>query len=480
MSTAGNERKLQKAGSFHIQQIEIITSTGLVVDLLGALIHITFFEDIQSTSITGNCLINDMLDISTLGPIIGQEYLRMKIYTQTSNKEDEGIIDFTENLLVINSLQLQEEGASGNKFLLLEFSTSELQKDQRVRINQSYTGSYSDIFKKIMRSHLSSKKKLYVEPSSGVRKIVFPNFSPFEAINMMKRQAVSAHDGSPTYMFFEDFKGYHFRSLSSMYAEPTTMTYETSVPGSKPNDPFSDLSTVIDFQIQAIGDSAAAQRLGSYGSELISYDTYTRRHKTTIYNYLDNFGNETHVTAGTNTNIDEFPLISATPVQGTSRMSDFHARRYLVPNANYVDDKNNYTNLTVLHDDKGEPVYNASQPETWLQKRQSQLFQLDHGITCSIKTNGNSLTDCGDVVEFNLPAVATAKTEDNDKLDFFYRDRFLIKRIRQDFNLASKKHESIMTLVKDSLSKELESSGESLEFQPEDNDEIIENFYVKT
>ena len=150
------------------------------------------------------------------------------------------------------------------------------------------------------------------------------------------------------------------------------------------------------------------------------------------------------------------------------------------PNANYVDDKNNYTNLTVLHDDEGEPVYNASQPETWLQKRQSQLFQLDHGITCSIKTNGNSLTDCGDVVEFNLPAVATAKTEDNDKLDFFYRGRFLIKRIRQDFNLASKKHESIMTLVKDSLSKELESSGESLEFQPEDNDEIIENFYVKT
>ena len=161
-------------------------------------------------------------------------------------------------------------------------------------------------------------------------------------------------------------------------------------------------------------------------------------------------------------------------------MSDFHARRYLVPNANYVEDKNNYTNLTVLHDDKGEPVYNASQPETWLQKRQSQLFQLDHGITCSIKTNGNSLTDCGDVVEFNLPAVATAKTEDNDKLDFFYRGRFLIKRIRQDFNLASKKHESIMTLVKDSLSKELESSGESLEFQPEDNEEIIENFYVKT
>ena len=35
-----------------------------------------------------------------------------------------------------------------------------------------------------------------------------------------------------------------------------------------------------------------------------------------------------------------------------------------------------------------------------------------------------------------------------------------------------------MTLVKDSLSKELLSTDESLEFEPEDNDEIIEEFYV--
>ena len=282
MSTAGNKEKIQKAGGFHVQQLEIITSKGVVVDLLGALVHITFFEDIQASSITGNCILNDLLNLSTVGPVIGQEYLRMKINTQGLS-EDEGTFDFTENLLVINSLTSKSEGASGNEFLTIEFSTSELQKDQRIRINQSYSGSYSDIFKKIMRDHLSSKKKLYVEPSRGTKKLIFPNFSPFEAINMMKRQAVSAHDGSPTYMFFEDFKGYHFRSLSSMYSKPTVFTYKTSVPGSKPNDPVSDLSTVIEFQIQSIGDSAAAQRLGAYASELISYDTYTRRHITTIY-----------------------------------------------------------------------------------------------------------------------------------------------------------------------------------------------------
>ena len=477
MSSSADKNKLHKAGGFHIEKIEVITSKGVVVDLLGILVHITFFEDIQTTSITGSCIINDMLALSTIGPIIGQEYLRMKITTSGLN-EQESSYDFTENLLVVNSLTTKEDGASGNEFLILEFSTAELQRDQRIRINQSYSGSYSEIFKKIMRDHIGTKKKLYVEPSRGTKKIVFPNFSPFEAINMMKRQAVSAHDGSPTYMFFEDFKGYHFRSLSSMYAEPTIHTYKTSVPGSKPNDPVSDLSAVSEYQIQSVGDSAAAQRLGSYGSELISYDTYTRRRTTTTYNYLENFKNETHVTSGKDKSIKQFPLISATPVQGKSRMSDFPARRYFLPSANFVDSNNNYTDLTVLHDEKGRPVYNSIQSETWLQRRASQLLQLDRGITCSIKTNGNTLIDCGDVVEFNLPAVSAAKTEDNDKFDFFYRGRFLVRRIRQDFDVSARKHDSIMTLVKDSLQKELSAQDESLEIEPEENDEVIEKFYI--
>ena len=233
-----------------------------------------------------------------------------------------------------------------------------------------------------------------------------------------------------------------------------------------------------EYQIQSVGDSAAAQRLGSYGSELISYDTYTRRRTTTTYNYLENFKNETHVTSGRDKSTKQFPLISATPVRGKSRMSDFPARRYFLPSANFVDSNNNYTDLTVLHDQHGRPVYNSIQSETWLQRRASQLLQLDRGITCSIKTNGNTLVDCGDVVEFNLPAVSAAKTEDNDRFDFFYRGRFLVRRIRQDFDVSARKHDSIMTLVKDSLQKELLSADESLEIEPEENDEVIEEFYI--
>ena len=488
MAKAGVKQSLQKAGSFTIEKIEVITSRGTPVNLLGKLMHMTFYEDIQNNSVVGNCLINDLLALSNMGPIIGQEYLSMKIQTNSPDDVDAATYDFTENLLLVNSLQMREDGASGNQFLLLEFSTSELQKDQRIRINQSYTGSYSDIFISIMRDHLKSRKKLFVEPSAGTKKIIFPNFSPFEAIHMMKRQAVSSHDGSPTYMFFEDLQGYHFRSLSSMYAQPSILTYETSVPGSKmiptPGvrefDIHADLFSVIKHEVKAIGDSAAAQRLGAYGSELITYDTYTRRHITTIYNYLDNFDDETHVTAGKKTGVEQFPLISKTPVQDELRMSDFSARRYLVPTANYVDGDNNYTDLSVLHDSEGEFIFNSTRPETWLQRRQSQLHQLEKGITCTITTNGNTLVDCGDIINFNLPSVAAAKADENRKFDFFYQGRFLVRRIRQDFDLSTQKHQSVMTLVKDSLESELPFVSQSLETQTQDDDEIIEEFYDTT
>ncbi len=480
------KRELQKAGSYTVEKLEVITSQGVKVELLGSILHISFFEDIKSSSITGHILINDMLALSNIGPIMGQEYLRMKLKTNRKKFDNLATFDFTENLLVVNSLQVREEASSGNQILLLEFSTSELQRSQRIRINQSYKGTYSDIFVDIMRNHLNTKKKLFVEPSAGIEKIIFPHLSPFEAIHMMKRQSVSTRNNSPTYMFYEDFRGYHFRSLSSMYAQDKVETYETSVPGSKMTptltkeiDTVADLFSVISHEVKGVGDSIAAQRLGAYASELITYDTYTRRHETTIYNYLDNFENEIHVTKGTNKSKKHFPLISSTPVQDTRRMSDFPARRYLSPTANYVDKKSNYTTSSVLHDANGEYVYKSPRPDTWIQRRQSQLYQLDHGITCIITTNGNTSVNSGDVIEFNLPAVAAAKMRKNRKHDMFFRGRFLVHRIRQDFDFASQKHQSVMTIVKDSLETEFQSVDTTLETFPQDEGAVVTEFYTE-
>ena len=46
MSSASKiKRELQKAGSFTAEKLEVITSQGVTVDLLGSIVHVTFFEE---------------------------------------------------------------------------------------------------------------------------------------------------------------------------------------------------------------------------------------------------------------------------------------------------------------------------------------------------------------------------------------------------------------------------------------------------
>ena len=53
MSSAAIKTKIQKAGSYVVDKARIITSSAANKDLVGVLVHIQFYEDIESGSITG-------------------------------------------------------------------------------------------------------------------------------------------------------------------------------------------------------------------------------------------------------------------------------------------------------------------------------------------------------------------------------------------------------------------------------------------
>ena len=75
-------------------------------------------------------------------------------------------------------------------------------------------------------------------------------------------------------------------------------------------------------------------------------------------------------------------------------------------------------------------------------------------------------------LKFLAGLIATA---DNPKNDRFYQGVFLVKRIKHEFDFASKKHTSLMTLVKDSLAKELDGPKDLYEPKPEKNASVFRN-----
>ena len=461
--------ELRSVGDFNLATAEIITSAGSVINIKSNIAHINLFEDIQKTAITGELLIQDSAGFVSEAPIIGQEYLRLKIQTP-SLTDEEDIIDFTENLFVINSVTSRGEVGNNVSVYMLSFSSSEIVKNQRTKVTGSLSGSYSDIVKQMM-DRVNCQKKIFIEPTRGVKRIVSPNLNPFAVINMALSSATSAlsDNFSPSYLFFETFHGYHFRSLASLYAQPVSQTYTTFEPGGQVKGGIvnieTELANIIDYEIVDNSNSMYNSATGVLASKLIVHNIYSKSFREYTYNYFDSFGDEKHITSYHEGN--QFPIFSDVTIEKDgSRSSDFPARTFLSSISEGETDTNNTTS------DGTEPFV-APDPQNTLQERSSTVNQLEKGLILNISTHGNTSVNAGDIVRLDIPLVAAIKTSKNRQNDRFYQGVFIIKRIKHEFDFGLKKHGSVLTLAKDSLSEKLDGPNDMFEPKPEKSPTII-------
>jgi len=469
---------LKAVGDFKLIEAEIITSSGLSFDLLksSSIIHITIFEDITKNSISGNILMQDALALTSLGPIIGQEYLKLKIQTPSLTDEDHSI-DFTKNVFIVNSLEKRMDVGNNVQVYMLNFTTSELVKNQRTKVSRSLKGSYSDIVK-IMLGEVDCKKKVYVEPTSGNKRIVVPNIRPFDVIKMATKESVSKFFSNPNYLFFETMTGYHFRSLSSLYAQTPKQYYTQYVHGSSiygigAVNIEKELANILDFEIIENSNSLTNYTIGVYASNLIVHDIFSKSHKKYQYGIFNNFQKENHITS--HHKQDDFPIYSHLVVDDKGRtVQDFPARTFVTPASISSNSDAQHTTAN------NTSPYTPPNAQDWLQRRTSQLVQLEQGLLLNILTHGNTVVNAGDIVELDLPYNAAFKITGKEENDRFYKGMFLVKRLRHDFDFGDKKHKTHMTLVKDSLEESLDGPEDNFEPKPKKSAtfyEELEDFY---
>jgi len=73
--------ELRSGGEFNIIQADLVLSTGKVVGLTASIMGLSIFEGINQLTVTGTMTIQDAFNLASFGPIIGQEYLMLKIAT---------------------------------------------------------------------------------------------------------------------------------------------------------------------------------------------------------------------------------------------------------------------------------------------------------------------------------------------------------------------------------------------------------------
>jgi len=432
------QTELKSGGEFNIIQCDLVLTTGKVVGLKASIMGLTIFEGIDQLTVTGTMTIQDAFNLASFGPIIGQEYLRLKIATPNL-KGGENTIDYTSNPFVVTSIDDRVDIGNGVQATTLTFCSREFVINQRARVRRTLVGSYSDIVQTMVETDLDSDKKLYSEPSADKKKIISPNVKPFDVVSIAMKNAVSEKFNQSTYFFWESTSGFNFRTLGDMYAQTPVMSYLSSTAGTRTQngvrDIMAELSAIEGYRITSSPDTVWNYSTGIFSSELIVHDIISKSYQKHIYNYSDNFSEEQHL--GTK------PLATNDP-DGIS-VSSFPSKQYLKPTVGVGTDQS-------FNDEFYQYSYGSNKLEL-MQARNSQLSMMESALQLSIDVVGTTVVKAGDIVEITIPSVAAVKTTKNETEDMMYNGNFLIRSLRHDFDISNSKHRMSMNVTKDAMSK---------------------------
>ena len=343
---------LQFAGEFSLEKCELISSAGVSADISRIIVEINIFEDIFSTALTGSIIIADTNNLVDNMPIVGQEYVSFRITTPGLNETE---IDYTENVFCVYELGGKIPGANSSEVIELKICSPELLRNHRTRVSKSFEETTDQIVKSVLENskYINTKKDIFLEPTLGIRKILSPNYHPFDLIRNLTRESMSAKNNSPHYLFFENIHGYHFRSLQSLYEDGVQGEFHVGDKGF--DEPYTYGSSdagkivqsykrIINFSVPNKNNSLFDIRGGMLGSTLLMHDIFNKKYTKSTFGYFENF--------------DEYPRVESAPKYNNVLIDDENtvgnftdARIHLHPTSITVNDLDaQYIEYSTTHD----------------------------------------------------------------------------------------------------------------------------------
>ena len=128
---------------------------------------------------------------------------------------------------------------------------------------------------------------------------MFPNVRPFKCIQHLSNISNSqVNNASPSFVFYETTKGFHFRTFDSICREEPKFSFKETVGGVLNEqgivDVQSNMDNIVNYQIVSSRDTNQNISSGMLSSKLITHDVYNKRVDLYKYDYLSNFDRDIH------------------------------------------------------------------------------------------------------------------------------------------------------------------------------------------
>ena len=463
---------LDRPGKYNLSELNIISYQQVdnqprFIDIKGITLTLSITEDIFSNNIMGSIIVYDTQDIRTMLPLTGLERLSFKLNTPGLpgyDMSEETGVPF--QIYKVDSVRKDEQSDVG-QFYKIYFCSPEMYYNQLASVSRAYAGPIEDAVTDIVRQkkYLNSKKALFVEKTATNSKYVIPSLKPYQAISYLAKQAVSGKYNNAGYLFYENAKGFHFRSLGSLLAlggaraRPTVWNYMTQLTnvqdGQKPEvkDIQRRLQTILKYEIGKPVDTLANMVDGMYANKLVVHDAFNKTLKTHNFNFKDNYEKEFHTeTIGDSADSDKM----ITPI---AQLNDTNSFLY---------DGADSKKMVVAETSKVHNDYEFTPTNLTLPKIVSQMAQY-RNMGLSILAHGYTMLNAGDIINFTEPVRQPGDKKPNNP---YTSGRYLVMAIKHTLSVETQTHTMVLKCFKDSVRTPLPSEEDGLFVGREDNTNI--------
>ncbi len=433
---AQDKENLQSPGDYFVDGVMIVGSSGARINVTDQVREINIYQNIDTPFMSGSIIIADSMGVAELLPFLGQERLLFSLKTPTRRS-----IDFNNFHAIIYNVQKRFANTDKEQTFVLNWTTLDNYRNVRTKISESFDGQISQIVTKILRgpNYLGTNKPINIEKTKNLRQYVFPNLTPFQAINLMKEEAISAEQDSPCFVFFENQDGYHFRSMDSLVGHlgdlnvPHKKTYIYQPPkGNATRDPEDGLSTIKSWGVTNNNNSFINTRHGFYGSTLFYHDIFNKNIQKFVYSYSRgrtkrNFMNQEN--KAFNTIVPRFKM------DGGKRLDQYPCKTFVHP-----------TGSDKLHT-KGTD----NNAEEWMQEARSRELEQEF-FDLRIETHGDTGIQVGDMINVIIPSNRPLDSAASaDSVDPILSGRYLITELHHLVIPTDQTHHMVLNIMKDSI-----------------------------
>ena len=435
---AADKNTYQNAGDYTLDGVLIVGSSGEKINVYSQVKELNIYQSIDSPFMSGSVVISDAEGVAEILPFLGQERLLFRLQTPSH----EGSVDFNEYHAIIYNVESRFHTTDRKQTLVLNWTSLEHYKNIRTKISASFDGMISDIVEKILTDsdYLETSKPIHLELTKNIRKYVIPNLNPFQAIELLRTEAVSAEEQSPHFLFFENPDGFHFRTLDSLIGSQGNLsvdhkrTYKFEPPQEN-EPPEESATTILHWEVEDNTNNFLSTKLGMFGSTLYYHDIFNKNIQRFEFDYtkdsfaIRNSTNQEDRSSGT--------VVSQGIIDKKKIITEFPDSKIFVhPTAS----------------DKLHSLGTDNNAEEWLQESISRELEREY-FTLKIETYGNTDVMAGDMINVSIPSnKPLSVSSGTDAVDPILSGRYLITSLHHKVSPTESLHTMVMTVMKDSVS----------------------------